>query len=292
MSMAIQQSKFPIAKHKNPANTLKKLTDKEKLGKIAEQVEYNPFKKACNELGLTLVWSGQNAYKKATNEEKHDVDFKVYYGDKLLKVFESKNWRTIYNRKYDKEIAQDEVISRIENYPLCDTGLIISDFNVFSQPAQELITKQGNYNNVIETEKLLGKHDFKGKIYHKLYKLFYDDLKASLEKLQNYLAHIQQQLTQALTPILPQLNDPTVQLQTNGDTIFLLSNVKSNQSSNGVINTVTVDSTVKQLSITQTNNTPLESKVIIDKIDSKKGEIEDLDMDKQIEIAKKTWLVY
>jgi len=78
-----QLSLIKYQKHK-PASTLKKLTPKERLGKVNESVIKSSLTKACNELGLTLIWSGQEAYKKGlTNQQKHDADFKVYYTDQI-----------------------------------------------------------------------------------------------------------------------------------------------------------------------------------------------------------------
>lgn len=130
------------------------LTDKEKLGFIGEQVVKNPLQAVCNQLGLRLEWTGQHAYRKATNKERHDVDFKVYYGYHLLKAFELKNWKTLSNnRLYDSSTAQEEVISRVDEYG-CEKGLIVPFFGVFNQTAQRII--KSRYNSVIETGKLLG----------------------------------------------------------------------------------------------------------------------------------------
>ena len=86
------QVAFPTIRDNFQVPTLT-LTEKERLGRIGEQVVKSPLQKACGELGLTLVWTGEKAYMKGRNAERRDVDFKVYCRKRLLKVYEAKNWK-------------------------------------------------------------------------------------------------------------------------------------------------------------------------------------------------------
>lgn len=187
------------------------LTDKERLGFIGEQVVKNPLQAVCNSLGLRLEWTGQHAYRKTTNKERHDVDFKVYFGYHLLKVYELKNWKTLENHRfYDSGVAQDEVISRTEGYG-CSTGLIMPNFGVFNPIAQSII--ESRYNSVIETGKLLGSKDFKGSMYGKLYRELHGDLKEVLQQELDYRKHVQQELAKYLPK--PKLEESFNQISGN-----------------------------------------------------------------------------
>jgi hypothetical protein len=231
-----QHKQAKLVKSPKLSNNLKKLTDKDKLGKIAELVVENPISKVCEELGLTVEWSGKKAYETGlTNQEKHESDYKVYYGKTLLKTYEVKNWRNGFN--YGCETARTEVINRIAESHTFEYSLIISFLDCFGKPAQELI--ETYCNNIIETGKLIGSKDFHNReLWFNLYNQIKADLKDALDKLLNYPKRIQQQLTQTLAPYQPQPYQP------KPDTDFsMLQSIQSIP--NTVVNTVTVNTVTK-----------------------------------------------
>lgn len=280
--MTIRQNKFRTTKH-NPALTLKKLTDREKLGKIFELVVTSPLKKVCGELDLTVVWSGQTAYKKGvSNEDKHEPDFKIYYGTKLLMDYEVKNWRLFNGHKYTSEFAQTEVNNRYEDSFAYEHGLIISFYDCFSNPAQQKIEEKC-HQNIIEADKLVGAKDFRNReLFINLYNQLKANLTACLDNLQNYLTHVQTELTNALAPYQPH-NELTNNQQTKfGGSFFSLQSNLSNV--NTVVNTDTVTTTLTP------NNTPKTELTNNSLINSKKAKIEDLNEQEEIDKFKKLGL--
>ena len=223
-----------------PAIRLRKLSKKDRLGKIGEQVTYSPLRKAAKELGLTAVWSGKKAYYESTNNDgKHEPDFKDYYGKKLLKTYENKNWRNGFY--YGCETAHSEVISRIVDSYAFESGLTISFLDCFSQPAQELIETYCN-DSIIETGKLIGSKDFRNReLFLNLYNQFKADLTATLNRLKNYPQHIQQLLDKVLEPFKPKPSD------------FSMYQIKQSIA-NSVDNTVTVTNQLQQTHNTQNSN--------------------------------------
>ncbi|MCW3996492.1 MAG: hypothetical protein NWE98_10155 [Candidatus Bathyarchaeota archaeon] len=252
------------------------LTDKEKLGYIAESVVNSTLKAVCNSLGLTVVWSGKSAYGKLTNKERHDADFKIYYGYRLLKVYETKNWKTLSHRLYDSYTANKEVISRVAEYG-CSTGLIVSNFGVFNPVAQRII--ESRYNSVIETGKLLGSKDFKGSTYGKLYRELYGDLKETVDREVAYQKHVQTELAKFIQPKVQP--NPEADIFVN----YQLQLITINNTTNNNNNTINNNKEITNTPVNEIDSNELDNDKLSD-------QIEELDVNSEVERAKKLGLYY
>lgn len=107
------------------------------------------------------------------------LDLKLFQRNKLLAVFEVKNWAK-KGRPYGTETATEQILSRFKN---CGTNLkilIISFKSLLTKRALALL--EANNVFVLETKKLIGKNDFPRK--HKYSKAFYQ-LRAKIYKLIN-----------------------------------------------------------------------------------------------------------
>ena len=105
------------------------------------------------------------------------LDLKIFQRNKLLAVFEIKNWREL-GRPYGTETATEQILARFKN---CGTNLkilVISFKSLLTKRALALL--EASNVHVLETNKLVGKNDFPRK--HKYSKVFYQ-LRAQIYRL-------------------------------------------------------------------------------------------------------------
>jgi len=116
-------------------------------------------------LGFRLTHVDWNNY---TSAQGKGVDIKLFLRNKLIAVFEIKNWREL-GRPYGTETATEQILARFKN---CGTNLkilVISFKSLLTKRALALLEVSNVH--ILETNKLIGKNDFPRK--HKYSKVFY-----------------------------------------------------------------------------------------------------------------------
>lgn len=94
------------------------------------------------------------------------TDIRLFLRNKLIAVFECKNWRILPEHRYGLEAVKREIVSRFNN---CGTNLkvlIISFREQLSKRALSFL--ESNNIQIIETGKLIGKKDFRSKLIYQL----------------------------------------------------------------------------------------------------------------------------
>ena len=97
---------------------------------------------------------------------KSVADVRLFLRNKLLAVFECKNWRMLPEHRYGLEAVKREIVSRFTN---CGTNikvLIISFKKQLSKKARSYL--ESNNIQILETGKLIGKKDFRSRLIYSL----------------------------------------------------------------------------------------------------------------------------
>ena len=105
-------------------------------------------------------------YTNNSAPKKISVDVRLFLRNKLIAVFECKNWRLLPEHRYGLKDAKEQILTRFHN---CGTNikvLIISFKKQLSKKALRYL--ESNNIQVIETGKLIGKKDFRSKLIYSL----------------------------------------------------------------------------------------------------------------------------
>jgi hypothetical protein len=133
-------------------------------------------------LGYRIIHNDWNNYCWDNN----GTDIKVYRGCREILTIECKNWRLLANLRYGIDQAKTEVINRFSNTGGGIKLVIFSFLSVLYQPAIDAI--KATHIHMVEIGKLVGKTDFKSKLFYQF--------KAKLEKvIKGLLADQNRQLS-------------------------------------------------------------------------------------------------
>jgi hypothetical protein len=175
---------------------LSDLTEREGLGLINESFLYSLLSSISKEFNLRVEWKGKQSYDKSQrNEKRRGADFKIYNEKgNLWLLGEAKNPLTP-KKRYSRYVAERDVNSRFMNESQAKHNvLFISNFDVYQPDGQQAIL---NNNSVIfETGKVIGKRDFKTKIYHIIKSRLREFIKNLLHKDREQTQHQTRQLTE------------------------------------------------------------------------------------------------
>lgn len=131
------------------------------LGKISEMLFYSLF---CSLYPKNEGYSVKHVNWKKYNYG-HGVDLKVFEGCKQILGIECKNWRDL-DRPYGTDIAETEIIDRFKHHGSGLKLLIISFIDLLTKQALQLLKQHGIH--IIEVGKLIGKKDFKTRLFYEL----------------------------------------------------------------------------------------------------------------------------
>lgn len=133
------------------------------LGKIAEQFVYSALRIAFKDPKVSIL---HNDWKFYTDSVGKGVDFTIIGRNGVIAEIEVKNWRWQSNwHLYGKEIVEREILSRFSNKAKRKI-LVLSFKYIFTDRALKLL--EANNIEIIEVGKLIGRKDFKSKLFYEL----------------------------------------------------------------------------------------------------------------------------
>lgn len=107
-----------------------------------------------------------NDWNNYTKSMGFSVDIRLFLKNKLIAVFECKNWRLLPTHRYGLKAVKREIISRFYNVGTNIKILTISFKEQLTKPALRFL--EANNIQIIETGKLIGGKDFRNKLIYKL----------------------------------------------------------------------------------------------------------------------------
>jgi hypothetical protein len=107
-----------------------------------------------------------NNWKNYTSSMGYSTDIRLFLRNKLIAVFECKNWRLLPKHRYGLKDAKEQILTRFHNAGTNIKVLTISFKKQLSNRALSYL--ESNNIQILETGKLIGKKDFRSKLVYSL----------------------------------------------------------------------------------------------------------------------------